>query len=879
MEDKSWGFYNSGNFLHNCYNNDMEEELITSISSNQKSENTESPCACFRCTWMADELCVQSEEVTDTENTSESVTQAENIQFKDDALSEQIYMGNMSNGDYDADSDTLAGLGSFLSRPVRIINFIWQESTFYQQTYSPWDLFFNDVHIKKKIDNYARIQCKLHLKFILNASPFYYGSLRACYFPLGDERSDYVNVADQVPFSQTPGLYLEPQNMSSAEMVLPFLWPKNWLDLTTNFEFSAMGQLQILQYANLRSANGVAGAGVNVSVYAWAEEVQLMGPTTKLALQSDEYETSSGTISGPSTAAANIAAKLVNVPVIGPFANATSIGARAISSIARLFGYSNPPIIDDVHGFQPKTFHAFANSETRMPIDKLTLDPKNEVTISPTVAGVDEDDPLAFSNLLTRESFILGTLWSGSQAADTLLWSALVAPGYLINSGSVYTCPPVSHFSEMYRYWRGSLIYKFRFIKTKYHTGRLLISWDPTGSNVTTADNETTTLTRIVDLQLEDEVEFIVPYKATTPYLSTNRSTSILSNGAAPVYTYDSSYHNGSITIRVQNVLTGPAASPQIDILGYVRAGDDFTFAAPTEIALSWTISDPTGVIQSSEVENKIAIDNKQHSVDAQISSITTGETHASIRPLLHRSSLSCIQYIGSPTTVSAAGFLSTVNGYWRYPLGTGRNAYAYNFATISAAPVPYAFNTNHPIDWTINCFVGVRGSTNLHFNLLSTTTAPIPEVTASRLYETPLVAPSSGNRNGKQEYASALLLGEVPRLAIRNIPGPFTARGQEGMSLTNYATQAALSVNVPQYSNSRFTQAFKTVRNRDPSTELQIFDEVVFRTRFFNSITTFAATAAWPQVAVYYAAGVDFQPIFFLCTPRVFQNTYPPGA
>lgn len=828
--------------------------------------------------WNYDgDLRVQSEETATDDTTSEKVV-AENITFRDGALSERITMGDMSAGDYDADTDVIGGLGSFLSRPVRIHDFVWQESTFYSAGINPWQLYFNTAQIKKKLDNYGRIRCKLHLKFVLNASPFYYGSLRACYFPLQDARANYTNTADQLPFSQVPGVYLEPQNMSTAEITLPFLYPHNWLDATLAVNFTNMGYLHFLQYADLRSANGVTGAGINVSVYAWAEEVEVMGPTTVLALQSDEYEEENGTISGPATAIANVAGKLTDTPIIAPFAMATQVGAKAVASIAKLFGYSNPPMIDDVLPYQPKTFHAFANTETRMPMDKLAIDPKNEVTISSKVTGVDEEDPLAFTNLLTRESFLQGTLWSGSTPVDTLLWSAKVAPGYMSNTGAVYTTTPASYVSQMFRYWRGTMIYKFRIIKTQYHKGRLIISWDPLANNTLTADTETTTLTRIVDLELEDEVLFVVPYKATTPYLKTIETggQTYFSNGTTPAYPLTPSTSNGAITVRVQNTLTGPAASPSIDILAYVSCGDDFQFAVPKNISARWTAGDPTGVIQSEDQLEPI--DGGIITPDAKMAAITFGESLASLRPLLHRTSLSVQQSVSDPTGVGL-GRRFAVMGYPRFPIGTGRNPDAFSRATIAAVSTPYSYSTNHPMDWVLNAFVGVRGSTNLHFETLAMGIDGLEGVSVERSDLSPILNSAGALRNAIAYTTSPASVGTIARnvTAPSAALGTLPAWGQSGMSVTSRLAQPALSVAVPQYTNARFTLAFRNSRYNNVETGTEEFDTLFLRTAFQNNVTPIVAASSWPLVNVYYSAGVDFQPIFFLCTPRLFVETDPP--
>jgi hypothetical protein len=814
---------------------------------------------------------LQSAEMTDTENTIEDVVQAENIMFRDGALSERVTMGDMTSGGYDQDADSTAALGEFLSRPVKIYSLTWPESTFTQTSIKPWQLYFNTLQIRNKLTNYSRIQCKLHLKFIVNASPFYYGSLRACYFPLTDPRSTYSAANDQIPFSQVPGVYLEPQNMTTAEMVLPFLWPRNWLDATTLSDFTNMGTLNFLQYANLRSANGVTGSGITVAVYAWAEEVQLMGPSYQAALQSDEYDDTRGTISGPATAVASFADQVTSVPVVGDFARATAIGARAVAGIAKLFGYSNPPMIDDVMPVQAKTFHAFANTETRMPIDKLSVDPKNEVTISSSVTGVDEPDPLAFSNLLSRESFLQGALWANSSPPDTLLWSTLVAPGYQVtNTYSTY--PPVAYFGSMFRFWRGSLIYKFRFIKTRYHTGRVFISWDPAGDITATPDTETVTFTRVVDLQVEDEVEIIVPYKATAPYLDTGMHSSF-SNGATPSYTYSANAFNGSLVVRVQNILTGPAVSPQIDILVYVRAGDDFMYAVPQNITTGLTPRDPTGVLQSQESDD---IDMQTHSVDETVSAITTGELICSLRPLLHRTSLAYTQFAGENVSTVAAGLQHTLNWIWRVPYGLGRMNTGYSMA-VPATPYAYNFAPNHPIDWVLNAFVGYRGSTNIAINVsgIGDNARMVTALSMERFYGNPIFQSGHPVRNAATNTTSFLAPGTLARDVVDKA---YHAYGQPGMTLTNVQGQPALMASVPQYLKARFLTAFTSVRNIDPKTNTRFYDEVAVRCEFATSSTS-SATANWPVLSYYYSAGVDFQPIFFLCTPRLFASAIPTAA
>ena len=224
---------------------------------------------------------------------------------------------------------------------------------------------------------------KLHLKVLINGSPFQYGLARVAYQPLLGLVSDKVrtnttsNLPLRIPYSQMPGFYIDPSKNQGGEMECPFFYHKNWLDITNNQDVLNMGTATIVIYAPLNVAIPTATAFVNIRVVAWLSEVELMGPTSKLALQSDEY--GKGTISAPASAVAAAAGMLTKIPVIGRFARVTQIGASAISSMASVFGFTNPPVISDVQPIYQMSAPHLATSDISVPYQKLALDPKTEL--------------------------------------------------------------------------------------------------------------------------------------------------------------------------------------------------------------------------------------------------------------------------------------------------------------------------------------------------------------------------------------------------------------------------------------------------------------------------------------------------------------------
>ena len=857
---------------------------------NQNTHSVQEDLLSTSYTLIETQLELQSAQYTETSNGSPDHLAQEQIVFADTHIAQRITYGDLNDDSFHHDTESTASLANFLSRPVKIHSFSWNlnDPTFVTASIKPWTLYFNHPVILKKVSNFSRLHCSLHIKVIVNATPFYYGSLRLVYQPLPDQRSLLVEDNDLVPLSQLPGFYIEPQSMTTSEITLPFAWPGNWLDLGLGANFDNMGMIDFHQYAMLRSANGSGSTDVTVAVFAWASEVELAGPTYSGVMQSEEYSETSGTISAPATAVANIASKLTDVPYIGPLASATATGARVVSGIAKLFGYSNPPMIDDVHAFQNKTFHAFSNSETRMPIDKLSLDPKNEVSISSSLAGLNEQDPLAFKNLLSKESYIGNTMFSGIYPEETLIWSTYVSPAYRISrtsgGGAYQTLPPMSYVGEMFRFWRGSIIYKFRIIKTQYHKGRLTISWDPNKNIVADADSDSACFTRIVDLETEEEIEVEIPYRGLSPYLKLGNANPYSSLSVPTYPALDKGTYNGCLTVRVQNVLTGPTVTPDINILVYVRAGDDMLYSAPRTINPLLTTFDPAGVIQTTfEPELNVEKSIAQNSVgyDEKVAMITTGENIVSLRPLLHRTSLSTIQQFGTVTSALASGNVTTANLLWRVPVGPGRTPLGYNY---DVTDVPYSYATQHPINWVLEMFMGYRGSINVHINPHSENIANVSNISTlsvSRFYDNPIINVNPGDfyRNTFTDSAQVLQTAKLARWTCATFgttSGYNIARladGQSGMSLTNPNGQPACSVNLPQYQKNRFFPAFHSARTVDFCTGSTFFDELrvsaIFN--FLNAPTAANNNNPYPFFSVYYAAGVDFQPLWFLCTPRVF--------
>ena len=168
----------------------------------------------------------------------------QNVTF-DDSLVEETYTPLApTDKTFFTTQDEVSDIARFLERPVQIYTYNWTEAGFSEDGFDPWTLFLSDARVKKKVDNFAFINFKLHLKFVVNCSPFLYGALRVHYRPfLHAPANIYATNGRAIAYSQRPGFFMYPQDNQAYEMDLPFFWHRDWLQLTSAADVAKMGAI------------------------------------------------------------------------------------------------------------------------------------------------------------------------------------------------------------------------------------------------------------------------------------------------------------------------------------------------------------------------------------------------------------------------------------------------------------------------------------------------------------------------------------------------------------------------------------------------------------------------------------------------------------
>lgn len=773
-------------------------------------------------------------------------------------------------------------LVKFLSRPVRIASFTWNESDAIgtSHTYNPWHLFFTDARVKYKLNNFAFIQCKLKIKVMINASPFYYGRMYMGYQPLptltGSTIVNDTGTRYFIPYSQRPHIWLDPQHNAGGEMTLPFFYQQNWLNAQRAQSFIDMGQLTFLNYTLLQSANGVTGTGVTVSVYAWAEDVKLSGPSVGLAVQSDEWSVQSdeygnGCVSGPASAIASAASWFENIPVIGRFATATRIGASAISSIASMFGFTNVPVIADAMPYRPTPFPNFASSEIGYPIEKLTLDPKNELTVDPSVLGLPSTDEMTISHLVQKTSYLTTTNWTTSNATDDILFTSLVNPMLYDNDGATTNkiyLTPMCWVGQLFNSWRGDIIFTIKVVASPFHKGRLRISYDPSGYTGVNLITDTATsnviFTEILDLADASELEIVVPYQQAIPFLvnrtALSTSSIVWSTSASPTFSYNSNYDNGTITVRVLNTLTAPVATAPVSILVSVRAGTNFQLANPRNPPKLSTFAVQSDAFSGNDqvMTTTIGTSEMNHCDEQYL--LNFGERISSLRQLLRRTTLVSTSTFATDTTHD---WVLLQKQFSKIPGMFGYDPYGINSAKGIVTPASnFGFNYSqaHPLTWILPAFVAYRGSTHWTFNVDAP--APVGHVRVFRY-----------NALGGNAIETTVTGTKGTRSADAKFYCDNSEGGASGQALTHQQTTAGLSVSCPNYTNYRFQSTTPAYYTNPIVADGSLLDQFRLEVNA-NGVT--GVTSQGITLWSYASIGTDFGMYFFLNVPTYWSYSSP---
>jgi len=760
-------------------------------------------------------------------------------------------------------------LQDFMSRPIKIRDVTWPSGGNLIDGFNPWELFFTNKRVINRINNYKLMQADLHVKVVLNGTPFHYGGAMLNYLPLfeNDGFSEISSSADsyRTLSSQRPMIYLNPTTSQGGEIVCPFFFYKNAMDITKS-DYSKMGFMILESFTGLKHASD-APENIDIQVFAWATNVRLGVPTHKNASdivpQADEYTSGSGPISKPASIVANIAARLSKAPWIGPYARATEIGASAVAAIASVFGYSRPVLLDSSQ-YRPITKGSIA--VCNMPDDtaKLTVDAKQELTIDSRTVGLQGGDELDIHYIASRPAYLTQFNWPTTLGEENLLWNCVVTPLMIRdNPNSSISLAPIAVASLPFKKWRGSIKFHFKVVASAFHRGRVSVTYDPTSTRPfnNSLGEYNTAQTMVVDLAETTEFDFVAGWGQSTSYRDVGDPTNSEDNlfDTTPLF-YDSSiddYGNGTISVRVATRLVSPDSTINNDatILCWVSAGDDFELAMPTGEAVNrLRASDPTNPLRSTDIApHSEEIAGATTSLVDATNHVHFGECIRSFRQLLKR-------YNRSETVYSTGNTTAPVN----YRLQRSAMPFFPGYydpessnllRDIAGTTNQYAFSNLTLLRYLSSAYVGWRGATRV---LVDTKGMDCCSTMTSTFV--------SRYSNCQPENAIVPIANAGQRVAYYD-----DGTAMEGAVIMDPGVNPLISFEVPYYSEYRFTLA----RQSPGFGASGPFNTPCWKIFFTGKQGPVEETTR--TMPIFYAAGEDFTLFHYIGPPPFWIEGIPP--
>lgn len=489
----------------------------------------------------------------------------------------------------------------FLERPINLRNFEWKiaDAQFKAlQVFNFPDDFLQLSMYREKFDGFFGIRSDIKFRLQVNAQPFQLGRLMLVWVPYQNYLGSYGALYDEdseasmVSRSGCPRVDLDLSLATEIDMLIPYVSPHSHFNFTTGE--GTYGKLYVIVYSPL---GDVAGNG-HVDCTAWINFVspdlgfptgaalvdKALIPSTDIPeritaqvgneeVKTEQYRSIAQDVGKLSS----MLKPLNDIPLLSTLSQPTTWALDNISGFLKMCGYSKLQSTNVPAFLKQTPTHFMANFDGVDMSHCLGFASDNATELMPEMVGNDVDE-MSLKHIVSTPCYYTHFPWKATDSANKLLWTQTVNPLNFVcnetNSANTFVPTHLAYASAICRYWRGSIDITLKFVKTKFHSGRVRIYFQPGTTWAAGNLRKDYNPSMIVDLRTQTDVVFRVPYVATHPWISVGQSGS----SAQALFST-----TGIVAIEVLNELVATTTvKADIDVLVEVSAGPDYELACPT---------------------------------------------------------------------------------------------------------------------------------------------------------------------------------------------------------------------------------------------------------------------------------------------------------
>lgn len=531
------------------------------------------------------------------------------------------------------------------------------------------DVLNSKLMWKERLRGYFGFRSDLKIRIQFNASPFHQGRYILFHQPtMGFDSTDpkvRMHMYSLTQVTQLPHVEFDLACDTSAELVIPYISDSAFFVVNAlNSAYDSPGYWQgevgvwgIRPYLPL--ATGASGTNnVDYSIWvSWVNPQFFVSAVPQSGLidkEAMDAKIRPGVV-GTALAKTSKSLKIMSeIPLLSSVAGPASWVSSVLARAANVWGWSKPHLTNTT-GVMVRMAHSNAfNSDGVEVVNKAAIFADNRLDIMPDMSA-NKADELDISWLATKPAYITTVSWTDSTAVDAVVYSSTVSyKDYFlthptVNTVTTYSMTPLSFCARFFQLGRGGIQFTFKFAKTTFHSGRLLVTFVPNSFGTTqqtsgnsSSDNMAYAYKTVIDVREGNTFTVVVPYLRAEPFCPISESI-------------------GQLRVIVLDKLRRPeTVSSSVSIAVEVAGAPDIAFAVEGASTARPIVVDT--VYQSGNVECELYVGGVGGTKIKPVPSIfpervCTGEAVRSLRSLLRRwqpmRNVDKNMYVASGTAIS----------------------------------------------------------------------------------------------------------------------------------------------------------------------------------------------------------------------------------
>lgn len=519
---------------------------------------------------------INSKNTSDLSDThSQATEQVEIIGFQDEGVLEEMQAPLQDTQTpqtlvmASTQEDKTHTIPGFLGRLYEIDNFQWAATspagTVLKQYRFP-DVLLAQPALSRKAYNFFGLRAGVEFVVLVNKQPFQQGNLLISYLPgarynnaknaMCQTTTPSASSANLATLSGMPRTNLDLMDASKSKLKVPYASPYVYYNLLSGE--GTIGDFYITVYSPLQD---VASSGtVSVQVMARFVDVDLQFPAgNNLASFSK------------TPAVESLYNSFVQKPGISTLKQLIEEGTSIMEQVKQgSFRFQINSENIRTQNFKPRALPNMSIADESNNAHLLSLSGSN--TLPSINMGEASKTENSFPNIVQIPTYNSRFNITSLQNAGTNVWSKQVTLLDYTNvapDGSIGVDYP-TYLGQNFSKWRSSFKFNFRFVKTMYHSLRVRIFFAPNTTTVTGVDRNAV-ISKIIDLKVNNFVEFEVPFIWPHPFLNTDN---------------DLPHSLGMIGVDILTKMVHPdTVKNTIEVIVERSAGTDFDLNLPKELS------------------------------------------------------------------------------------------------------------------------------------------------------------------------------------------------------------------------------------------------------------------------------------------------------